>query len=603
MVTYLKKTILIFLALLTLIRPLPALGVDLGSALDSLLGSGSATSVNQPGRFQSGARNMYSGGGFDMRVPRANQTPSLFSFTPPSFSAGCNGISAHFGGWSFITGEQFEKMIKSIGTGVIVGFIVQMAIKITCPQCEDVINKLRQAAELAAKLAIDGCNAGFAIGAALADAAYNKMNPPQSPGKDEGKTSSTKEKCSQEAQNIGDAGDALDALWDKCKSMEKAFSYLVNASRKAMGLSSTDPKMPDLIAKKACELGGSGNLTWLMLRALDDDRNNVAYYMGNSRDRKILYMNMLGVKMSKGISKADSDAAPMTTLSCVMPDGSTTRYADPDAFCPPTLSPDDSKSAETLAAIIMCGTETTPTVTYGDGEYIKSFCKDYARQFKDGDMSSPQLPKLYTCGVVAGGDTSDTAFTNCSNVVLDDFKNIYSGSGLSKGFLVRIHDILYWGMKKIAANESILDGSTNSKYLINLINVAPFPIYQAMNAAAIYPSAAQDILNSMGILIAQQLAVSQLEELIRLNGRTGASFGCASIDPAMILAVTSKTRARLGEFKAEFAKNYAVQQALVEQIRTLNIAIQKQVLSNDMLQSAKASQSINKGVSNVAVKP
>jgi len=160
----LKKILCLVLAVTTAIAPLSANAVDLGKAFDNLIGPGVGVTVNQPGRYQSGARNSFSGGGVEVRVPRATNVPQLFSISPPRIEAGCNGISAHFGGFSFISGKEFEALLKQIASGAALGFVTSLVMKTLCPPCEAIVQELKTAAQFAANLAKNSCQFGAKLG-------------------------------------------------------------------------------------------------------------------------------------------------------------------------------------------------------------------------------------------------------------------------------------------------------------------------------------------------------------------------------------------------------------------------------------------------------
>lgn len=596
MLSYIKRIFTIIMAAVMLAQPFVAQAVNLDSAFNSLLGQGTAVSLNSPGRFQSGSRNTFSAGGFDMRIPRASSSPSVFSFTPPNIAIGCNGISAHFGGLSFISGKEFEQMIKQIGTGVIVGFVVQMAIKVTCPMCEDIINKLRQAAELAAKFAVDGCNAGMAIGAKLADSASKSTLFGASGGdKPQSKAERVKSECGTGSTTVGTSSDLLEALTSNCKDLSTAYDFLISNAKQMAGLSGSDK---DSNAAKAVDANvqctaGYGNLTWASLASLDSDNKDKtaagngmiqATFSSSSYERKLLFMNLLGVQVAPTPSTGgQSGKVP----SCEDGEG-VTRY---EGVCAPRLTQDDAKG---LMAFIMCGTANLDNLP----QYatIQTFCKGYRPEVADSAGQLQQL-KVYDCQTSGSAYSKEESIEHCPVVKLNEFKNVFTG--METGYAVKVRRILEYGMTKIINDQSFFTNDALDQQLLQLINMAPFPLYQALNVAAIYPAAVNDLLDMLSLLVAQQLAVSQLEEMLRIHSRTGISKQCFQLSPELVLTTASSTRAYAAQFAAEIAKNYTLQQMIIEQIRTLNLSIQKQVLSADMLNSAKFAQNVTGVMPNV----
>lgn len=591
MLNYIKKLFTIFMASVMLAQPFVAQAVNLDSAFNSLLGQGTAVSLNSPGKFQSGSRNTFTAGGFDMRIPRSSSTPSLFSFTPPNIAIGCNGISAHFGGLSFISGKEFEQMIKQIGTGVIVGFVVQMAIKVTCPMCEDIINKLRQAAELAAKFAVDGCNAGMAIGAKLADSAYSSMFSSAQSDKSQSKAENVTNKCGMGGTTVGSASDLLDALTSNCKDLSTAYNYLVGYSKQLAGLSSAekDSEKAKAIEENVKCTAGYGNLTWASLKSLDADNKdklgiNNATFSSSSYERKLLFMNLLGVQVEPVPGTAND---PSKVPYCEDGEGNT-RYK---GVCAPRLTQDDAKG---LMAFIMCGTVNLDGLP--NYATIKTFCSGYRPEVADASGHLQQL-KVFRCDASGSAYSKEESIEHCPIVKLAEFKDVFTG--METGYAVKVRRILEYGMNKIINDQSFFTDAPLDQQLLQLINMAPFPLYQALNVAAIYPAAVNDLLDMLSLLVAQQLAVSQLEEMLRIHSRSGISKQCFQLSPELVLTTASSTRAYAAQFAAEIAKNYTLQQMIIEQIRTLNLSIQKQVLSADMLNSAKFAQNVTGVMPNV----
>lgn len=595
MLNYIKRIFTIIMAAVMLAQPFVAQAVNLDSAFNSLLGQGTAVSLNSPGRFQSGSRNTFSAGGFDMRIPRASSSPSVFSFTPPNIAIGCNGVSAHFGGLSFISGKEFEQMIKQIGTGVIVGFVVQMAIKVTCPMCEDIINKLRQAAELAAKFAVDGCNAGMAIGSKLAESASKStLFGSSGEDKEKGKAEVVKSSCSSNDTTVGNSSDLLQALTSNCKDLSTAYDFLVSNSKRLAGLSGDDndsEKAKQIKENVQCT-AGYGNITWASLKSLDADNKDKlaagngmiqATFSSSSYERKLLFMNLLGVQVSPVPGTASN---PGKVPYC--DNGNGKMY---NGVCTPRLTQDDAKG---LMAFIMCGTvDVADLPQYAT---IDKFCKGYRPEVATSAGSMQQL-QVYDCQIADSAYSKEEVIEHCPVVKLNEFKNVFTG--METGYAIKVRRILEYGMTKIVKDESFFTNEPLDQQLLQLINMAPFPLYQALNVAAIYPAAVNDLLDMLSLLVAQQLAVSQLEEMLRIHSRATNSKQCFQLSPELILTTASATRAYAAQFAAEIAKNYTLQQMIIEQIRTLNLSIQKQVLSADMLNSAKFAQNVTGVMPNV----
>lgn len=239
----------LFLGLTAGYAPISQAG-DLAGAFGGLL-NGASVHTTEAGSYQSQVRNSYVLGGTRIRFPRTSV--QLFSITPPSFSAGCNGIDFMFGGFSFISGEQFAAMIRNIGQAAL-GHVVYLALKQLCPQCQAVIEALQKAAQMAQKSAMDSCQAGTALGNMVGDALGWDANKA---GEKSTQVCGARSSERGESDSFLSAQSVMDGI---CGGIDKATKWLED-------LAKSDPKE----AKKLADT--VGNRIWLSLMALgfDDD--------------------------------------------------------------------------------------------------------------------------------------------------------------------------------------------------------------------------------------------------------------------------------------------------------------------------------------------
>ncbi|MDP2564383.1 conjugal transfer protein TraH [Pseudoalteromonas marina] len=83
---------------------------------------------------------------------------SVFDFSPPSMSAGCGGVSLHFGGLSFANGEQYKQLVESIIQNS-PGLLIQLAITTACEPCGTAFKNIQKVVDLARKASTDSCEA------------------------------------------------------------------------------------------------------------------------------------------------------------------------------------------------------------------------------------------------------------------------------------------------------------------------------------------------------------------------------------------------------------------------------------------------------------
>lgn len=552
-----KKILLFFMAILVAFQPLVSAASDLNGAFSNLLGPGGAVSVNKPGNYQSGARNSFVAGGLEMRIPRASSAPQLFSVTAPRVSAGCNGISATFGGFSFISGAEFESMLKSIASGAALGFVSMMVMKVMCPPCEAVVQFLKNAAQAAARLSIDSCKWGQDLANQFQKGDISIGDPVSI--------------CGSSTTASGASTDWLASMSSVCKSVQGAVDTIKDMNKDAAST-------PEGLSALKCEMGGVGNTTWSRLTAFDYEGGTSAPKDSDAYKRKLLLLNLLGSTMN---AEGTNDK-----VGCELVPGEGPVYVEPGStkgqLCTPKLSPQDA------VGLFMCG---SPSTLVSSSQRVKEYCSTFFENASSsaaagGSYSSMALKEnvYYTC---SSGNAADDA-ANCPVMVLTDSSAIVTG----QGFLVHINDLLHKGVKAIVDNTAMPDD------VIRLVQVAPFPLYQAINAAAVYPAAADDLLDSMSILVAEQAAVSFMDDTLRLQGRKGGGkLGCMSEKQAsVILDTVSAMRAGNKARTQQMAQNITIQEALSEQIRQINLSIQKQVMSADMLSSGHYAESVGKAL-------
>src|SRR5690606_20433495 len=264
-------------------------------------------------------------GGLEMRFPKQESSPQMFSFTPPRVSAGCNGVSAHFGGFSFISGQEFEQMVRSIASGAALGFVTMISIKGLCPICADVIQQLKNAAQMASRLAIDSCKLGQEV--------FKKFKGEE--------TDFTSTLCGSVTSDAGGDQDFLSAISRGCNSIAGALENVRNTN--AIDTSTPEGKAKD--AQMMCQMG-TGNVTWATLGGAD-----VKFKSLNGGDdnygRKIILLNMMGASLRHDGSDSGASCETATGIK------QTSEGSNDTIYCPPTVN------AKDIAGMFMCGSDPT----------------------------------------------------------------------------------------------------------------------------------------------------------------------------------------------------------------------------------------------------
>ena len=138
----------------------PADGID--TQMQSLFNT--MVNVTNPSANMGQRRGVFSGGSFVARNRIMNE--SIFNIVPPSFEAGCGGIDLFAGSFSYISGAQFQQLLRSIAANA-PGYAFQVALENMCPDC------MRQLSDLQKKL--QALNQGFANSCQLAHGIVNDV--------------------------------------------------------------------------------------------------------------------------------------------------------------------------------------------------------------------------------------------------------------------------------------------------------------------------------------------------------------------------------------------------------------------------------------------
>ncbi|WP_440986222.1 conjugal transfer protein TraH (plasmid) [Xanthomonas sontii] len=112
------------------------------SGFDKSVGDmfGAMSNVTDAQVFMTAKRGVISGGGIEVRNRMMNV--NLVNFQPPSLSVGCNGISAFFGSFSFISKDQLLQAMRSIATAAVM-YAFKIALAAMCPTCEEKLAALQ----------------------------------------------------------------------------------------------------------------------------------------------------------------------------------------------------------------------------------------------------------------------------------------------------------------------------------------------------------------------------------------------------------------------------------------------------------------------------
>lgn len=544
---------------------------DVEAAFRNLLGSSTNVSVNEPGHYSSQARHSFVAGGLDVRFP-SRRSPALFSVTPYQLNAGCGGISVYFGGFSFISGEEIKQLIQSVAQNA-VGVAVELVMTTLCGPCAHVMQVMRGLAKDAARTAIDSCE--------MARALMERSGATAMLGADRNKTDKTRAVCASGRTEDGSSSDWISAISDGlCNGVERAVSSiekLVTEKAQAAGLSAEDTR------GLLCDAGARCNTVWRML--------NETNLSGTDPDKvraKVLIMNVIGTNVVCG----DNEPCKTATGAAVGSDG--VLETGGVVHYPPRLgnvrgSNESQLDMQEVFHLYMCGTNWEQ-VSMNDQvrRVVQHFCTVPARAEGAGGTSSEYTVQIND-RYIWDCDASD--LTEC--LVLRRVR-IGDSSLQGSGYLPFVANLLQQGVEAVRKNERMPDD------VIRLIQVTPVPLYQAINAAAVYPDAGAELIAVLSTYVAQLLTYADIREAIREAERFDRTARLSDEDLNRFYAFLGGMRATTEKAQVQIAQSLTIQQTLMEQIRQINLAMQREVMTEELVGHARYGTAVTEAAQSAA---
>lgn len=430
-----------------------ASATDLTDAFGALVNSTPSTSYNIQGRGY-----MMGGGGY-IKFPHDDIT--FVDITPPSFNVGCNGISYFFGGFSFISGAQFTAMLKQFATAAL-GYAFQIALQTLCPVCMSVLEKLQAAAQLASEFAANACK----MSAAMINKAIKSSSTLSSIFTQEGAVA--------KSINNGET-DFLKGITDN-EYVQNTVSWLQDKYDYIQKLANGSQDA----AKTEANNVPVGNQTWKSLEGLD-------YY-----DR-VLIQSLTGTVFYY-IDKS-KQASPLRQTY------------------PEHLSPKDFTN---LFMFGVKGTHQGDDLTILDCKEAQGGATSFSLDVFDSGGCTPRPIQIKDSQWYAKSNV--TATVGGVNIVNYGFyaavyaalmQAVYdteANKSWSVAQNVELPDTLY---PNVTINSSFTDAQIKA-----MVSIAPLPVYQAINIAAINPSVSEGLVQTASVYIAQALSVAYIEQEI-----------------------------------------------------------------------------------------
>ena len=561
------------------------------------------TTIDPGGSIASQARSIYSfGGGM---ITNSSKKVSLLAADPPTYGAGCSGISWHFGGFAFISMDEIRQMVEAISQASL-GVAVDLAMQTLCPQCYSIMAKLRDIANQMRNAAFDSCR--------IAKAAVGEVAKMLGAEK-------TKNTCAASEAKTGASDSYMGGIARGiCSALDSAASKLksTNADMMAWMNGDTTKKTPDYY--KMLEVG---NTTYQALSAL-------GYKDGVTKD---LLLSFLGMEIkypgpakdcSEALASITPTKPPDTSAETSDPAGSPEKTnetkagrvsevdnytskisqvaskdpADADkgyrvCHAPPILRGKD------IALFVLCGED--PTAEY---DYFKN---------KFHGITKPPIAVMAMCGLEEDGNPTAKAevsalvakqygaikdqwvyhcrgdnSANCMQPSLRKMSDIFApNAGGYTGLAWMVMDALYQGVQDVKSNNPAgLKADT-----IAVLERSDYPLYRVLNMAAVYPDLAADLLSSYGATI----AMSQLADSLGRIFAPGSAN--PSVDTSKAYALSFEQinilKQQISNIDNEFAsmaenplRQLEKKKSLIDTILRVNRALQAEVVSRGLAGNA-----------------
>jgi Conjugative relaxosome accessory transposon protein len=591
---------------------------------------GGTTTIDQGGSLHSQARSIYSlGGGM---TSFQGKRVSLLAVDPPSFSAGCSGISWHFGGFAFISVDEIRQLVEAVAQASL-GVAVDLAMQTLCPQCYAVMAKLRDIANQMRNAAADACKVAQNFGALLKDKGIF------TPG-------GSNAKCAESGAAKGESASWLDSIAaGGCKLLTDAEAAVKKTGDDVTnwlgGGATSTGKTPSKDQVQAI-----GNQTYRALDAL-------GYKDGVAKDLMMSYLGMTIVVPPDTDCKSAFTYLQGTSSTSGTPTDTEKKLLEVGATLmgeikptSDTTKPDVAQAAQKAATAEGTGATRGPQVCYVPpmitgleqigislvcGFDPKADSERFAAKFHGGGgtsatpiarLSSTALGEL--CNVTATSGTGNPKvgihvenFTNpliltcrkgpdkeCMRPRTQNVATLVgeTGSGEYTGLAWYILDSLYTGVDRVREGKEALPPET-----IAVLNGSGYPLYRLINLAAVYPGMADELLQAYGGIIAVQYVLDTLEKISRIGSQpaihTAPSGGVAPGEIAQMREEINQMSIRTGTMKNQVLRRMNEKRALVDSIVQVNRAVQAEVISRGLGDNNNMAISLKKQIAKPAAPP
>ncbi len=435
---------------------------SLEDAFDSI-----RTQTVDAGIYKSKTRTSATLGSFSARVDTTSF--NLISYTPPRFSAGCGGIDAHFGGFSFVNGIDFQQLVENVSQNAL-GLVLHLAIEVGCAVCSEKLALIQEWAQKAAEFSVDSCMAAKSLvkwGASALDVC---------------------QASSGKAATSGTAADGSEAQ-KSCATEIGSWTTYQDIYGKETDPTGTNPEES---AKKPMPKCDNGNIAWCLLVNME-------------------------IVPTKHVTGTPSKSIPMTPADAIAAnDGSLIKIAFAEIIM--AMMNTAEKNLDKLKDDVAAKTKrVADNKAYASIIYKFAVCGTEAPTDADiNSLLSPSCKETWeraNAQVISVCDDSDeeeyrtcTTPVNMSISLWADEREFFPNGGLYG----RVAEVLTSAATKLATGSSALSEPEKA-----VISAAPIPLYQLLNLSATYPSIQSDILAPATLLLADMIATQFFEEKLK----------------------------------------------------------------------------------------
>lgn len=552
---------------------------------------GGTATIDKGGAIQSQTRSIYSlGGGM---VSFQGKKLTLIAADPPSFSAGCSGISWHFGGFSFISMDQIRQLIESIAQASL-GVAVDLAMQTLCPQCYAVMSKLRDIANMMRNASADACRIAHYLGDQLKQTGIYSQLKQQTD-------------CNNKQTSDGTAGDNIQAQVSFCSVMGDITNSLDTAGKSLNnwlnGGGSSGTNTPT-----AEQVNSSGNKTYDALSALGYTDGVVKdlllstlgmaiNYSTSQKDCRTTFQNLYasGGMSSDSIAallgqasndaatvSGDSSSAGTATVADAKtndnnPTATGTKTGYMTCFAPPTL-----RGFQDITTYMLCG--PTPEA---DMQYIAN-----AYQIPVATLQASSVATMCLTTKATGPHTStayyvyhcDSESTRCMDPKMQTLEDELTTTQTSsvRGLAWMIMDGLFAGVQAISKNQALPPKT------IQVLNGVDYPMYRLINLAAVYPGYSADLVSAYSAQIAIHKVLDTVTKLTAPGGISGidtkaAKAGLQWQDVGNLRTQIMAMPHDVSSLKDGPLRSISEKRMLVDRIIEMNRALQSEVISQGMM--------------------